>query len=218
MEFLKRTYESIIIIAGGSPDCVSLLKEFAKNRENKLIMCADGGIDFLNSLNIIPDVLVGDLDSAKKYNNSYEIIKLNPVKDETDLEYIINLIVDNSLTKSVHIFSALGKRMDHTMANIFTLKRFSDNDIFAVIYDSYNKIQVFNGEITLSADGYKYLSIIPMTDNNCIYASGVKYPLNGECLNPFTSRGISNEIIVENAVVKSNVPTIIIQSDDNIKK
>ena len=163
-------------------------------------------------------MLVGDLDSAKSYDNSYEIIKLNPIKDETDLEYIIKLITENKLTKNVHIFSALGKRMDHTLANIFTLKAFLDNNISACIYDSYNKIQMFKDELNISADGYKYLSIIPVEDKNKIYADGVKYALNGECLNPFTSRGISNEIIGNFAHIQANVPTVIIQSNDNINE
>ncbi len=212
-----KTYDTVIIIASGALDCTELLNDELKNRENKYLICADGGINHLKKLNITPDLIIGDFDSADYCDINCEVVKLNPIKDETDLEYIINTVTENISCKNVKIFAATGKRMDHTLSNIFCLKTFLNNNISAEIYDGYNIIKVFTGVIAVDKCEYKYLSLIPLENCNHITAEGVKYPLKNECLNPFASRGISNEITADTAHITSDVPTILILSDDKKK-
>ncbi len=219
-----------VIVASGVLDAPKLLKAELLNKENYII-CDDGGIRHLYKAGIMPDMWIGDFDSAKnvdfsdfnfesfykKAEKECKIIKLNPIKDETDFEYTARFIRENTSIKYVKIFGATGGRIDHTLSNIFTLKTFLDYGIVAEIYDSHNIIKMFKGEIEVKKCDYKYLSIIPLSINNRISLKGVKYEISGECLNPYTSRGISNEITEDIAYIKSDAETILILSDDKKK-
>lgn len=219
-----------IVIVGASPNAdLKLIKNNIKI--NDYVICADGGIEYLYRLEIYPDVWIGDFDSTKKltYNtfdeyekfaqNKADIIRLNPIKDETDFETVciraMNVYNENkNKFGCVKIFAALGNRCDHTLSNIITLKRFADNNIAAALYDEYNIIAMFSGKAKIKKNQYTYFSLIPIDKNNRIYADGVKYPLGGECLNPYTSRGISNEITSDTAYITTNVNTLLILSKD----
>lgn len=226
----EKIKKSNIVIVGASPNAdLELIKN--NINLNDYIICADGGIRYLYQLGIYPDMWIGDFDSTKKLtDNTFDeyksfaqkkadIVTLNPIKDETDFETVcikaINVYSENkNKFGCVKIFAALGNRCDHTLSNIITLKRFADNNIAAALYDEYNIIAMFCGKAKIKRNQYTYFSLIPIESNNCIYADGVKYPLDGECLNPYTSRGISNEITSDTAYITTDVNTLLILSKD----
>lgn len=87
------------------------------------IICSDGGANHAYSMNIVPDYIIGDLDSVNE--NIIEYYKSKKVKfekfptkkDETDTELCIELS-DKLKAKEIHLIGALGGRIDHTIANI----------------------------------------------------------------------------------------------------
>ena len=57
-----------------------------------LVIAADGGYIFNSLQQIKTDILIGDFDSLGEQNvsNTGEVIRLNPVKDETDMLCAVN--------------------------------------------------------------------------------------------------------------------------------
>ena len=186
-----------IIIASGN----SIKKEIFNELyvENDFIICADGGLNYIDNLHIIPNLIVGDFDSVDKslllkYQN-VQTRKFLPEKDFTDTELAIEEAINYGY-KDIVIFGATGTRLDHTMANIMLIERYIKSDINIKIVDDNNYIQILNKNITLNKKEGYYLSIVPITDYiEGLTLKGLKFPLNNVKVNRGSTLCISNEVI-----------------------
>ena len=172
----------------------------------------------------MPNHVVGDFDSINKeilkfYKNNSEITfhKLNSKKDNTDTDIALNLAI-NLNSSEILILGALGKRMDHALANIHILKEPLDREIPCYLIDEYNKIYLTKKNLILYKNKTygKYISLIPMTTEvEGLTLEGFKYSLKDAILPIGKSLGISNEIEedVANIQIKKGI-LIIIESRD----
>lgn len=188
-----------------------------------MIVC-DRGLEALYQLKIIPNHVVGDFDSVSSevlefYKKQTQIIfhKFNAEKDNTDTDIALKLAIRLKSSK-ITILGALGKRMDHAIANIHILKDALEAEIPCQILDEYNRIYLINKEMTLSKDKVygKYISLIPLTSMiEGLTLTGFKYPLNHYTLPIGTSLGISNEMIEDIAHIEMKKGIlIVIESKD----
>ena len=151
--------------------------------------------------------------------NNFQIIfhKYNPEKDNTDTDIALKLAIQLK-SSNITIMGALGKRMDHALANIHILKETLEVGIPCEIRDSYNKIYLIKDNITLTKNNTygKYISLIPLTTTvEGITLKGFKYPLNNACLSIGLSLGVSNEIVEEVATIELKEGIlIVIESKD----
>ena len=188
------------------------------------IIAVDKGLEALYQLHIIPNHVVGDFDSAfpeilEFYKNQSQIIfhKFNAEKDNTDTDIALKLAIELKSSK-ITILGALGKRMDHAIANIHILKDTLEANIPCQIIDEHNRIYLINKFIQLEKDKVygKYVSLIPLTSTvEGLTLTGFKYPLNDYTLPIGTSLGISNEIIEKTAHIEMKKGIlIVIESKD----
>ena len=64
--------------------------------ENTVVICADSGYDNALLCGIVPDVIIGDMDSVQnKLPSDVKQIKLKCEKDDTDTEACIDYLVDS---------------------------------------------------------------------------------------------------------------------------
>jgi thiamine pyrophosphokinase len=101
-------------------------------------VCADGGANRLMRLDLIPDMIVGDLDSLEENTRSfYSGVKIIHVDDQdtNDFEKCIKLIHNMPLDQILAV-GALGGRFDHQMANINTLYKYSTMNIYLMSNES----------------------------------------------------------------------------------
>lgn len=195
-----------------------------KNIYGQNIIAGDKGLEALYQLKIIPNHVVGDFDSVSPeilefYKKQSQIIfhTFNAEKDNTDTDIALKLAIQLKSSK-ITILGALGKRMDHAIANIHILKDALEANIPCQIIDEYNRIYLINKEMTLEKDKVygKYVSLIPLTSTvEGLTLTGFKYPLNHYTLPIGTSLGISNEIITDTAHIEmKNGILIVIESRD----
>ena len=188
------------------------------------IIAGDRGLEALYQLKMIPNHVVGDFDSVspeilKFYKKQSQIIfhTYNAEKDNTDTDIALKLAIRLKSSK-ITILGALGKRMDHAIANIHILKDALEAEIPCQILDEYNRIYLINKEMTLEKEKVygKYVSLIPLTSTvEGLTLTGFKYPLNHYTLPIGTSLGISNEIIADTASIEmKNGILIVIESRD----
>ena len=188
------------------------------------IIAGDKGLEALYQLKIIPNHVVGDFDSVSPeilefYKKQSQIIfhTYHPEKDNTDTDIALKLAI--SLKSSeITIMGALGRRMDHAIANIHILKDALETNIPCQILDEHNRIYLINKEITLEKNRVygKYISLIPLTSEvKDLTLTGFKYPLNNYDLPIGTSLGVSNEIVENIAQIKMKKGIlIVIESKD----
>ena len=183
------------------------------------IIAGDRGLEALYQLKIIPNHVVGDFDSVSaeilefyKKQSQITFHTFNSEKDNTDTDIALQLAIGLKSSR-ITIMGALGKRMDHALANIHILKDALEANIPCQILDEHNRIYLINKEMTLEKDKVfgKYVSLIPLTSTvEGLTLTGFKYHLNDYTLAIGTSLGISNEIIGDIAHIKMNKGILIV--------
>ncbi|MBR5670351.1 MAG: thiamine diphosphokinase [Bacteroidales bacterium] len=109
-----------VILANG--EFPSSERTAALLRQADRIICCDGAAERLLAAGIVPDLIVGDMDSLPLPLQERFAGIIRPDKDQetNDLTKAFKAAVD-PLPEAIHILGATGKREDHTMANVSLL-------------------------------------------------------------------------------------------------
>lgn len=185
-----------IIILNGEIPKKKILTDFLKTAN--LVIAADGGGNHLNSFGILPDIVIGDLDSLNEssYNyftkNNVKIKKINE-QDTTDFEKCL-IYCKKKKVKEVNVFGALSMRPDHTLNNFSILKRYSG--IFEIKLFS-NEFEIFfiKKKIEFKYKKGEIISLLALPKSTGITTKGLKYELNNEKLEFGIREGSSNEAV-----------------------
>ena len=198
-----------VIVSGGHIDDAFAL-DWLEQNEYDCMIAADSGMDFLHRNEIVPDIIAGDFDSADTDSvayfqglNNVHIIKLNPVKDDTDTEFVIREAIRRGATE-ITVLGATGTRLDHVLANVNLLGIGLEEDVLIELVDEHNRIRMIDScvEIKKEEQFGSFLSVLPVKgDAKGVTLEGMKYPLQNADIACFSSLGVSNEITDEVAKV-----------------
>ena len=189
-----------------------------------VIIAVDAGMEFLYVANILPDVIIGDFDSVNKKAFEYfksqpqiEICSLHPEKDDTDTEHAIHYAIEHGAS-NITILGGTGRRLDHLLGNIALLGIGLEKSISMELLDVNNRIRMTDKSVRIPRERQfgRYLSLIPYSESvKDVSLKGLKYPLDHEELGGFNARGVSNEIVEEEAVIEfSDGILLVIESRD----
>jgi thiamine pyrophosphokinase len=196
--------KGVIVCSGSISDYTYLHKYFEKA---DLVICADGGAFHLRNFGIIPDILVGDLDSIRHSDFEFlkdagvEIIKYPVQKDMTDAQLAVELAIQRGC-KTVVMIGALGSRLDHSISNVNLLKRLLDADVKGIIVNEHNEAVLIDSHICLQKEDGIKMSLLPLT--TCVTGvttKGLYYPLENATMEIGSTWGVSNEFSEDTASV-----------------
>ena len=217
-----------VIFSGGRTDLV-FAAEFMKDKKNAFLIAADRGLEAMMSLGFKPNAVIGDFDSASKETidqvNSFEkeddiaVIRLNPVKDDTDTEAAVRFALENNKEPGdIYILGGTGSRIDHILGNISVLGLGRQFGKKIILLDENNKIELlFEGRKLKKHDAFgNFVSLIPFGDKvTGLTLKGFKYPLKNAAMCGFNSLGISNEIVSDVAEISFDSGILImVESKD----
>jgi len=166
--------------------------EYIKEYEGN-IYCADGAANQLISNNIIPDYVIGDLDSInegllkEKYSNIVFYKKESQESNDFEkcLDYLSNKNINNIL-----IFGLQGGELEHTLNNWSVLKRFSSKMNLVVLHKNRYAF-VINQTSVIELNENEIVSLIPQT--KCLLTtSGLRWNLKNEYLEIGKREGARN--------------------------
>ena len=187
-----------IILANGKPPRKSIITFFQRRGYEKLI-CADGGANSALKMSIIPDVIIGDLDSIssealKEYKSVSKIIRLKRQND-TDVEKCLKYAIRNKFEEAL-LVGATGNRLDHTFCNLgIVLKYFPQIKITLIAENSF--LKAYTGKVELKTYPGETISLYGITSKTKISSSGLKYELKNTSL-PFGFRESTSNIAKKN--------------------
>lgn len=176
-----------------------------------LVIAADGGLDRLRSLGIIPDIIIGDFDSAKAMPEGGNVVVLPHEKDDTDTLAAVRYGLERGFLE-FHIWGGTGGRADHTAANIQVLAFLSKSGSRGFLYgESVIITAVTNGSLTIAGEHGGYVSVFSHSDTSCgVTLSGFLYPLDGATLTNIFPVGVSNEFNGGEAKITVENGTLIV--------
>lgn len=197
-----------VIFAGGTYHDLSFYKNELKDGD--FIIAADGGCLICQKMGVKIDVAIGDFDTTDEKNvTAGEIIKLSREKDYTDSFEALFLAKERGFSEAL-LFGGTGSRMDHTLANIFLLKKAKDMGVRLTLADENNIIYITEESLKLKKrEGY-HLSVIQLTDAKGVTLSGLYYPLENKSLAFGDMLGISNEFSKDFCEISVKSGTVLV--------
>jgi len=204
------------MLVSGSPAGVppELLWELAEGMS--FVVAVDSGGDWCHAAALIPDLLVGDLDSispeARAAFAAQDVEELLfPVeKDQSDLELAVAELSRRGCTDLVAT-NLLGGRLDHELAALgvlsaagregmaVTVVEWSQTLIFLNSPGARRQLRIGYGA---GADGGASVSLVPWGGPARVSASGFRWDLEDAWLDPGASLWLSNVPVAEEPLIE----------------
>lgn len=199
----------ITIVTNGRIENLSWLEKKLKvdSAKEQVVICADGASNYLKSIDFVPDLLIGDLDSIDPQAKAWMEEKKVPLKkfpsrkDQTDTEIALEYSIEKK-PEEIEVLGAFGSRMDHTLGNVLLLEKFHDPELSLVLADEQNEMWLINKHTRITGRKNENLSVIPITEKVTeLSLRGFEYPLTNHTLYRGNTLGISNIIREEKAEI-----------------
>lgn len=163
-------------------------------REGDFIIAADAGLFHLEKLNISPDLILGDFDSAGFVPTGDKVERIPVKKDFTDSHYALMRAKELGFS-TVFLYGCTGgKRFDHSLANLETLLWAEENGLRAfMIGTGFCMSAIMGASLSFSNKKIENLSLFPFcgTVEN-ISVKNCLYELEDATLSPTETLAVSN--------------------------
>jgi thiamine pyrophosphokinase len=205
-----------VIFANGSFDEPTRLR--TDFNSNDIVIAADGGASICLQLGIIPDFLIGDMDSVQPelikdlQTKGTRLIVYPRDKDQIDLELALIYALEQG-AHEVLLFGLLGGRLDLSLANLMLLAKDDWKDMSLVVADGPDTAYIMHGPDTnkIQGDPGDIVSLIPLTGKvTGVSSSGLRWPLKDADLELGSTLSISNELLEQSADVKIGIGKLLL--------
>ena len=155
------------------------------------VIGVDQAVQYLKEQQIKIDLAVGDFDSLENMDllSDLDVVKLNPIKDNTDTSQALYEAKKRGYKDIVLIGGFGGDRIEHFIAH---LTHFNSYESLMMINENSTIYIKKEGHYTFTYDGYISFFGYPEAT---ISLTGFKYPLKAYQLTTFDALCISNELL-----------------------
>jgi len=194
---------TILIVADGDLPKQGIINHLKSDVD--LTIAADGGAVVCRKKGLIPDFIVGDLDSCsadiiETFSDS-KIIKLEE-QETTDLEKALH-IAEEYDPKVIYLISVFGLRTDHALGNLLVLiDFFKKHNVRIKIFDNHGFLTFLKpGNHKIEIKPQTTISLLAFEPIKALTLNGFKYLLkNADFKQNFT--GISNVVLSKKTYLK----------------
>ena len=187
-----------LFVSGGRAPGGDWLTAVASGRK---IFCVDRGVEICRACDIVPDVLIGDFDSANQTSVAWAHTKKIPVerhpvdKDLTDTQLALNRAAELFGEHVALVTGCFGGRVDHLFSTLFTCAA-STRKIF--LADEREIIFFVTGgervDVTFNRKPLA-LSLLPVTETCAgVTITNVRWELDGATLTQNFPNAVSNRV------------------------
>ncbi|AGL03086.1 thiamine diphosphokinase [Desulfoscipio gibsoniae] len=196
-----------VVLTGGTVDNLQWLARALAGADR--LICVDSGARYAAALGIVPQVIVGDMDSIdqsllESFYRQGVVVKEYPAeKDDTDTALAIAEALAGPPDEVV-ILGATGTRMDHTLANVHLLRVAFEHHVPARIINEYNEISLVAPQQPAVVEGRPgdVFSLLPLTEKVtgvCVHCA--RWPLKDATFSIGNPYGISNRLAGDKAEI-----------------
>lgn len=183
-----------LLLANGVAPKISQIKYLQKKGFNFLI-CADGGANSARKLNIIPNVIIGDLDSIsqeteKYYSGRSDLIRISRQND-TDVEKALKYLIKKKYDEVI-LLGATGDRLDHTICNLGIVIKFFNQINISILHEK-SFLKAYEKNVDLKTEKDEIISIYGFDKSTKISSKGLKYSLKNVSL-PFGQKESTSNV------------------------
>lgn len=179
--------------------------------QNSVVIAADAGYEQLKKIQVAPDIIIGDFDSASEIPQSGNTLVHKAEKDDTDMMLAVKKGLELGCN-TFYLYGGFGGRFDHTYANVQALCYIAENGGRGYLIGENECVTaVKNGGIAFSSGASGNISVFAGGSKACgVYERGLKYTLgNAELVSSFPL-GVSNAFTGQGAEIEVKNGTLII--------
>lgn len=189
---LPLVFDGLLVIVGGGAVDVPLLQRLAA--EGARLVGADSGGDAIMAAGLVPDAIIGDLDSISDPEGWPEATRVVRIAEQitTDFEKCLY-----STQAPVTIALGMtGRRFDHTLSAISAATRFA-RERRIILSDEHDVALAVSGAFAFRLPRGERVSVYPLAPIDFVRSEGLLYPLDGLHLEQGGLIGTSNQALTE---------------------
>lgn len=186
----------IVIFAGGADPL-----DIGELPDDAFVIAADSGFDVAERAGVAVDLLIGDLDSVSgdAVDRVPETLRFPVDKDETDLELAVGRARSMGAT-SLLVIGGAGGRTDHFLANASLLAALDGLDV--EWRTGSGTLFRVNGSLHIKGIPGETVSLLAFGGPaRGVRTTGLRWRLDDEDLLPGSTRGVSNALVHESALI-----------------
>ncbi|HJA36191.1 MAG TPA: thiamine diphosphokinase [Firmicutes bacterium] len=183
-----------LVIAAAPEEEIGYIRRLYEQWQPDLVLCADGGLQKANRLQIPCDVLMGDMDSGGG-EGAREVVRFPAEKDYTDSQSCLREALARGCGQVV-LAGATGGRLDHLLCNLHLLEWVEGQGAHGYVVDGGNVAQILRPGVVQVPAQFRYFSLIPLDPVLAgVDIRGAKYPLQNATVRRDDSLCVSNEAL-----------------------
>lgn len=185
---------AVILANGVPPDPAALRRAIAASR---LFVCADGGANVARDYGLVPDAIVGDLDSisAESLAHFQGVPIIHDADTErTDTEKAIEYALGRLPLEEITLFGATAGRIDHVIGHVGLLRKF-EGRTRVVLEDSHGRTFLARGDTRIDAPPGTTVSFFALAGPaEGVTTENLRYPLRERTLSLGKQDAVSNVV------------------------
>lgn len=179
--------DSVVLVGGGplEADVFALVQDRAV-----FFVAADGGADALLAHGVIPDAVIGDMDSLSEAGRAaIPAERLHEVAEQDSTDF--DKAVRGTCAPLIYAVGFTGARLDHELAALHVLVRYGDRPV--VLVGEVDVTVHLPARIALDLPRGLRVSLFPL-DGVTVGMEGLRWSFDALALHPMRKIGTSNEV------------------------
>ena len=195
-----------VILNGQMPTDDAIINQITNS---DYIIAVDGSANKLFDLEIIPDVIIGDLDSLQNISNeNIELVK-TPNQNKTDFRKTLEWCIEKNIL-NISIFGISGESEDHFLGNYYTLSDFGEKISWKAFTD-FSVISPCMGNKKFESFKGQKVSLFCMKGSSTVNSENLEYPLQSYHLKP-SDDAVRNLSLEDHFTIESTTTILVFQS------
>ena len=195
-----------VILNGQMPTDDTIINQITNS---DYIIAVDGSANKLFDLEIIPDVIIGDLDSLQNIKNkNIELVK-TPDQNKTDFRKTLEWCIEKNIL-NISIFGISGESEDHFLGNYYTLSDFGEKISWKAFTD-FSVISPCVGNKKFESFKGQKVSLFCMKGSSTVNSENLEYPLQSYHLKP-SDDAVRNLSLEDHFTIESTTTILVFQS------
>ena len=195
-----------VILNGQMPTDDAIINQITNS---DYIIAVDGSANKLFDLEIIPDVIIGDLDSLQNISNkNIELVK-TPNQNKTDFRKTLEWCIEKNIL-DISIFGISGESEDHFLGNYYTLSDFGEKISWKAFTD-FSVISPCMGNKKFESFKGQKVSLFCMKGSSTVNSENLEYPLQSYHLKP-SDDAVRNLSLEDHFTIESTTTILVFQS------
>ena len=195
-----------VILNGQMPTDNTIINQITNS---DYVIAVDGSANKLFDLDIIPDVIIGDLDSLQNIKNKdIELVK-TPDQNKTDCRKTLEWCIEKNIL-NISIFGISGESEDHFLGNYYTLSDFGDKISWKAFTD-FSVISPCIGNKKFESFKGQKVSLFCLKGSSTVNSENLEYPLQAYPLQP-SDDAMRNISLKDHFTIESTNIILVFQS------